>query len=509
MSLLLAQLNTSIQDEDLGQQPGPPWSVTQPNNFLMYLPDPEELWLPAGATLQVDDEDTWQLGQPPFSATWAPNFQMYLPDPEEIPAGFLVGSTIVDEDLWQGSPPFSQTAGANRPLYLPDGDEIPAGFLSGQPDEDYWQLGSAPLSQTWFPNRPLYQPDPEEIPANTLSGQPDEDYWQLGFPPFSTIGQPNRALYIPDAEEIPANTLHGQPDEDLWLGSPPFAGATYQPNRPLYLPDPEELFLSGAVSILQDEDFWVNPVAPVPNTHKLAYPYLPDAEEIPATTLSGQPDEDYWLLGSLPFSQTWVPNHPVYLPDPEELPARAVMDEDYWQLGSAPLSATWVLNRPLYIPDPEEIPAHGVVDEDFWMQGLLPPIVVASHKLELPYTPDVEEAISITAPANEDYWLLGQPPFYTENSFCRRPPLYIPDPEDLPLLFTPVVILPIPNYPQPPSILGPAGAKAYNLGPRGPDTGTPEGVDPFATGSIMQGTSSDPGVMPEGFDPFGKKPLID
>src|ERR1700724_3499450 len=43
-----------------------------------------------------------------------------------------------------------------------------------------------------------------------------------------------------------------------------------------------------------DEAFWQNPVAPTSATLYQNLPYLPDSEEIPAGSLHGQPDEDFW-----------------------------------------------------------------------------------------------------------------------------------------------------------------------------------------------------------------------
>jgi hypothetical protein len=344
---------------------------------IRYIQSGDE---PAGSLLaggQIDDgTDSWWAGAQlcfarvalaaavaasTLSATIASDIQQ---DAEEIPAGSLRNQP--DEDFWPpyavatgGMPLIAFAAGGAQGLvtalpptlsqrlpYLPEPDEIPAGLLRAQPEEDFWQNPTPPVSPAIFQRLP-YLPEPEEIPAGSLRRQPDEDFWQNAVAPVPpSIFQ--RLPYLPEPEEIPAGSLRGQPDEDFW---PPSAAATGGM--------PPIAFAAGGAQGL---------VTAVPPAIFQRLPYLPEPEEIPAGSLRGQPDEDFWLpsavaTGGAQGLVTVAPPSvyqllPVTGGEPAEIIAIPVLtpDEDFWINPAAPLAPT--LYQPLpYLPDPSEEPA--------------------------------------------------------------------------------------------------------------------------------------------------------
>src|ERR1017187_932299 len=112
-------------------------------------------------------------------------------------------------------------------------------------------------------------------------------------------------------------------------------------------------------TVSPNEDYWRNPVAPVPARLFQRLP-LGDPEELPAASLAlGQPDEDYWRNPVASVTASLYQRLP--LGDPEEIPAGSLVpliphpDEDFWQNSVAPVPATLYQRLPL--GDPEELPA--------------------------------------------------------------------------------------------------------------------------------------------------------
>lgn len=428
----------------------------------------------APATYAVD-EDFWALG-PPFAVP-ATLGRLYQPDPEEIPSGALFGEP--DEDFWALlSPPWpvqQLTAAVAIPQWAAEQND-PAGALFGQPDEDFWRLAFPPAAKPLTEFSKLYLPDPEEVPAGTLFGQADEDFWALGSPPFP-VSLTFSKLYQPDPEEIPAGVLFGEPDDDFWALGPPFAvPASF---GKLLLPDPEEVAV--VVVVQPDEDYWQQgPPFAVPLTFSKLY--LSDPEEIPAGVLFGQPDEDLWRLGSLPWPQPLLSFSKLYLPDPEEIPAGVLFgqpdedfylpallaapwpqvqpsawvavtqwlaeqndpsgalfgepDEDFWRLGTPPF-AVQLTFKPLYLPDPEEIPAgvlFGQPDEDLSVPGLWAPpwpVQALTNPLSIPQwaAEQNDPAGALFGQPDEDFWSWALLPRPVPLTFGK---LYLTDPEEIP-----------------------------------------------------------------------------
>jgi len=244
----------------------------------------------------------------------------------------------------------------------------PAGNLKATPEELYWQLGprSVPASLTW-PNQWTFD---EQIPAGNLHGTPEEVYWQLGPAPVpASLLYPQQQLFD---EQIPAGFLVGQPDEDFCqVYIPPVSSS---PSLLYWFDGAEDLPQQVISQPIQDEDFWQNPVPPIPATFYQNFPYLPDPEEIPAAQLYGQPDEDFWVNAVQPVQANLTWPQPFSFDQSEIVPQPVTFqpDEDFWQVPIQPVLCQvypqqWVFD--------EQIPAgtlQGQYDEDFWINPVAP-----------------------------------------------------------------------------------------------------------------------------------------
>src|SRR5207237_3810892 len=117
---------------------------------------------------------------------------------------------------------------------------------------------------------------------------------------------------------------------------------------------------------------------------------LGDPEEIPAGSLSGQADEDFWWNPVPPQAASIYQRLP--LGDPEELPAGSLFgkpDEDFWSNLVAPVAASnwWPQQFTFDVQEPAG-QLFGQYDEDFW-QGQVQPAIPANQLL--PYFFDAGE----------------------------------------------------------------------------------------------------------------------
>jgi hypothetical protein len=263
-----------------------------------------------------------------------------------------------------------------------------------------------------------------------------------------------------DPEEIPAASLIQltSPEEDYWglgagawgLGKPPSVGVSPQSLAPspqtLYLPDPEEI-PAGSLFGAAEEDYWQNPAeqsrtrgVEQPNFSACRLLNFWTLDDEPAGSLYGVPEETEWqnpqisriaqILQLSPY--TWAETADV-LPQVAFVP-----DEDYWQ-NPAPPSPPAVVGAcrgmPLpYLPDLGDDPAGSLLkftspDEDFWDNPVnpVPPTIFQ----ELPY---LEESDDVPAGS-----LYGQPDEDScQNPVAPSPPTlyqklpYLPDPTDDP-----------------------------------------------------------------------------
>jgi len=171
----------------------------------------------------------------------------------------------------------AQTVQAIAVLDQPQDD--PSGNLSATVDEYFWQNPTPPVAGSLYQSLPLG--DPDEIPAGSLTATVDEYLWFNPTPPV--VGSLFVQLPLGDPEEIPAASLTATVDEYFWVNP---AVNCYQPNLipVIWLFEQNE---TGVVATFQpEEDFWFNPNFKIQAVSFLAFPYLPDPEEIPAGSLT-------------------------------------------------------------------------------------------------------------------------------------------------------------------------------------------------------------------------------
>jgi len=170
------------------------------------------------------------------------------------------------------------------------GDDIVPQPAPLQIVESDWQVYTPPRAAP----KPLYLPDPEQVPAGSLVAAPvvTEDDWQVYVPPL----QAAKPLYLPDPEEVPAGSLSAIPSEEYWQPAkpqPPVLVAKLWAEDDQIVPQPAPITI--------DESDWNVYTPPLVAALPL---YLPDPEEIPA--------------GSL------IPTPPFVEPSPPATPGRTI-----------------------------------------------------------------------------------------------------------------------------------------------------------------------------------------
>jgi hypothetical protein len=199
----------------------------------------------------------------------------------------------------------------------------------------------------------------------------------------------------------------------------------------IYQRQPDEVVTAGAAPTALDDgsDFWgaiACGAVLAATACALPAPRQPvlDVDDVPAATLRGQPDEDYWQNQVPPQAATLVVQLP--LGDPEEIPAgvlRGEPDEDFWVNPTPPVAASLYQRLPFL--DPEELPAaslYGQPDEDAWQPPLPPAITTAPRTFAL--NDDLPVAAT-TSVVHEDDWPLPRP-------WPTSQPITFLDPEELP-----------------------------------------------------------------------------
>lgn len=344
----------------------------------------------------------YKFEQPPYSQ----NFPYVSFDDDGDGAGWWSGaqysfaSVAIAASLALYNPLLSSTV-ANQ--YQ---DEYPTPVVTFQPDEDYaavqFQQPTAPVVSAFT--------DTDEIIPKL-----DEDCWQA---PLQSISQPapqSSTLYRFDgSEDLPIPPLVFVPDEDVWVTWAPQTAIPQKPIQPWSDDDATSLYGQ------PDEDYWQNRVFPVSFTE---YQQLPiagvDVEEIPAGNLHGLYEDDSWLQ-SPPFSVPALTYVSLPLYDPEELPANTLhgpYEDDSWLNGPFPTAYSEYQRLP--IGDPEEIPAgflRGQPDEDYWQNRVQP--VPFTESVQLPLY-DAEEipASALHGQYEDDSWPLGTIPVPSPAAF--------------------------------------------------------------------------------------------
>ena len=252
----------------------------------------------------------------------------------------------IDEDYWyQQSVPCLQFAPAQTTIILGFGDEFPFGQL----EEEYWQNPVQPVVASLLWSQPFLWDVSSDLPVPPPPLGPEED-----FVIIAPQVNPWRAPLFVEQDEIPAGSLHGQPDEDFWQNPvEPVPASLWQPLPLLW--DAQET-VPPIIFATPDEDFWSNPTSPQPAT---VYQKLPlgDVEELPAGSLYGVPEEEYWQNQAKPLHAVLYQRLP-YLADTDELGQFVPLgiDEDFWQNQVPPMGLAFIWPQQWMFSDADKVP---------------------------------------------------------------------------------------------------------------------------------------------------------
>jgi hypothetical protein len=269
------------------------------------------------------------------------------------------------------------------------------------PDEDFWINPVQPVQAANFQPLPYAFADKDEIPAGFLLPQSEPGSGNGSWSTASFIsGSTNPLLgYNYDPQDVPGNVQPNpfQGDEGIWTNS-------IQPD----LPEPTILFFSDewAINPNFDEDFWSNPVAPVPATITAPQQWIFETGEfVPAPTFQGQADEDFWVNPVAPVWQTFLipQQHQFEQNEPGNLFGQ--FDEDFW---INPVAPVW---QYALIPQQWQYESHEITvqllhaddDDTFWSNPVAP--VAASMWQSLPYSFDENAWVPFVAPPITSNWL--------------------------------------------------------------------------------------------------------
>lgn len=229
----------------------------------------------------------------------------------------------------------------------------------------------------------------QDDPAGKLFGQYDEDFWENPVPP---VQAPPPAIVFRDDDVAFTQPPPLHVDDDSRANPAPAIIADQRIPAPWIFDGGDAGNLSGQ----PDEDYWQNPVPPVPFT--FAWPNPSQFEQHdPAGSLFGQPDEDYWQNRVRPAV---TPPPPTFFTDDDVAvtpPPALQADEDFWE---NPVAALPGKNLPLYLWDAEEVSAatlFGQADEDYWLQLRQQPLVSLPR-----FFTDDDVAVAAAAPLNVD-----------------------------------------------------------------------------------------------------------
>ena len=297
----------------------------------------------------------------------------YLPDGQDDPSGSLLNSPGTTEDYWQivqDQLPYKKAFSSGLE------DDIVPQPEPANPDEDYWGTPGSVAPPDLYPET-LFLPFPlGSYGSDATTGAPPnvgEDYTQIvqdihGYKPLPYAIEANEDCRFPlfgvIVEDYNWSLLYGFPR--------PVEASLYQ-SLP-YLPDPEELTMDFQGVANPEEDYWINPVAPVPASQKLNLPYhFEIIEVIQGGELFGAFEDDSWQNPVLPVQAGLYQQLP-YNPDPEELVFNFItIQEDYW-LSPVPIQIQQAKNGPILFWDSGEISYFASIAEndDYWQTLVFP-----------------------------------------------------------------------------------------------------------------------------------------
>ena len=327
--------------------------------------------LPQQAT--VVDDIQWQNPTFPIAPSW--NIQQFFVDPDYIP------QISVDEQ-YRVEPVQPVVFGSDwtTPLIFTDPDYPPQIGV----DESPWQNPVQPFSPAWNQQVTFYDSDP-------LPSLVDEVYWFDSTP----LNQPswNIQLSQPDIDYVPppaatvVDEIYALPLPSSVLGS--------DWTKPLPQVDADYI-----PQISVDEQYWQNPVSPVPPQANLQSPVPLDADYLPQISV----DEITWFNPIPPViaGTDWNKQPPVG-PDADYIPQIGV-DDQHWINPVKPQvpGADWT-----YQPPPVEdgyLPSISV-DDAPWVNPVAP--IGFTWNTQPPTAPDADYIPQIAV--SDDVWTILGP----------------------------------------------------------------------------------------------------
>ena len=281
--------------------------------------------------------------------------------------------------------------------YLYDAQDIvPQPGTTLTPDEDFWQNPVTPVAASNFRLLP-YQPDPEELPAATLVTPFGFGSGDGSFSTASFISGPTRAQvrYQFDPQDPGGSALVQTffPDEDFWVN----------PVAPV-IPEPTILWLADEAALNNnfDEDFWISGVNPVlwPNVYLAQWNFETD-EFVPPPVFAQVADEEFWQNSVPPSLWPTVPPN-IALSQLEVTQDIGQLfgqdDEDFWTNMVAPVAASFWLQPGYPAFDDQLVIAPQVPSDDneFWQNPVMP--IAAAMFIRFPVGAGTDDDLVVLQP---------------------------------------------------------------------------------------------------------------
>jgi len=253
-----------------------------------------------------------------------------------------------------------------------------------------------PLIQ-WLLNldaRPLNENDEAALESTVLGPA------RWGAAAISATAALAASLLVTDREDFPAPQPPSVVDEDTGWQTTPQSAQTYALCLPRSVPPcrlGDEEIPAGSLSGQPDEDYWQTVPAPQFGPNYVGRPFA-DTDD-PAGSLFGVPEESEYRPSSQ--QQSWLAR--AFVAD-DDLPITAavtIIDEDYWAQ-----PASWQQARsPLAASADDDLPvtASLIQDEDFWSQPV--PWAPQTFRLALTISDDDLPVLSV----DESDWRIPAP----------------------------------------------------------------------------------------------------
>lgn len=250
----------------------PPWELNW--TLLFFLDD--------GSTVPVFqyDEDFWPAQAQPVPYNWPQSQQPFNTGDDDQ----LIPQFPAEDVIWlQLVPPVPLTHVWPQPFQFEQNDQ--AANLVAFTDEIFWPSSAQPApvpDSIWL----LRQDAFEQHDANGVLTLTLDDGVQPGWTPHVPFPDPGGFGLLqqwPFEQNEPAGSLYALRDEDFWTPQIPPVNWP-QPSLPIL----DEVIVGQPTATL-DELYWgqfTGPwVAPVVDSLRISFPYLPEPEEIPAGSL--------------------------------------------------------------------------------------------------------------------------------------------------------------------------------------------------------------------------------